>query len=110
MTEYMDHTHLRAFEGMTLDPHREMRLKHYPNETHLCPQCKGYGGWHLQIDAYDSGKHFNAHCRQCNGWGYVGKEDADHIHKWDAGVTVGNCLHNYTCEICGQVQTIDSSG
>lgn len=109
MSEFMTVDHPRAFEGMTLDPHKELRIKHYPEETHLCPLCKGYGGWHLQFDAYGPGKHFDSSCFQCNGWGYVSAKDADHIHKYGPGTTVGHCLNNYTCEICNQVRTVDSS-
>lgn len=32
-------------------------------------------------------------------------------HSWDRfGRKVANCLHEYTCQSCGAVQVVDSSG
>ena len=92
-----------------------------------CPKCKGYGGWHLTVDAYGPGKHFDCCCSNCNGWGYVEPENAGHVHEFigmeegeanefraakglgPAHYTYGNCCHNSICKICGQYRFIDSS-
>lgn len=52
-----------------------------------------------------------SYCNQCNGWGYVekGSKDATCIHVRGPAVNVGNCLNNYTCTLCGDVETVDSS-
>lgn len=90
--------------------------------TAKCPKCKGHGGWNLAPFAFPprSGRedtaenrhkwqHFKASCQHCCGWGWVTPEEAEHIHEWDAGVRTGNCLHVYTCKICGKQREIDSS-
>ena len=86
-----------------------------------CPQCKGHGGWNLKLNAYPlHGKednahnrhlfsHFRASCSQCNGWGYVRHEDADHIHQWETVERLGNCLHLDRCKVCGREWQVDSS-
>lgn len=111
-----------AFLGMeckTPEPEYEL--------TAVCPQCSGYGGWHLTLDAYGKGKHFDGSCSNCDGWGYVEPENAGHIHQFvgmdeqaanklrakkglaPASYTYGNCCHNSICKICGQYHFIDSS-
>lgn len=53
--------------------------------------------------------HFKASCDNCNGWGYVDAKQGDHVHEWDRGTKVGNCLTNYKCLSCGVVWQVDSS-
>lgn len=101
------------------DAFKDMQLKDSPNDRGykmmdnpvFCPVCNGYGGWHLKIDAYGVGKHFNAHCSQCNGWGYVpaNSKSATCIHDFTER-TIGNCLHKWTCTKCGEERIVDSSG
>lgn len=76
-----------------------------------CMKCHGYGYWNLRIDAYGPGKHFQAACGQCNGWGYVRPEspDAKCLHDWGYPVTIGRCLHEYTCKHCKITKVTDSS-
>lgn len=61
-----------------------------------CPKCHA-----------DDGEY----CNQCKGWGYVekGSKDETCIHVWGSAVNVGRCLNNYTCTLCGDVMTVDSS-
>lgn len=103
-------------------------------EATICPQCKGYGGWILTLNAYplpqgmeDTAEnrakycHFRAHCSQCSGWGWVkaGSKDAECVHK-NRELSVeecrargighhGMCWHVYECEKCGQIRSVDSS-
>lgn len=91
------------------------------NCTHLCPKCKGHGGWNLELNAYPlNGKedtpenrhkhsHFRAFCSQCEGWGYVREEDQDHVHDWVHARNVGNCLNVFKCSICDKEREVDSS-
>ncbi len=90
-----------------------------PDLRFLCPVCKGYGGWNLRLDAYGPGQHFQAHCSQCNGWGWVSECDRDCVHDskelsqaecrdrkiehW------GMCYHVYVCTKCGRIRAYDSS-
>ena len=86
-----------------------------------CPQCKGHGGWNLQLNAYKlHGKpdtaenrhkfsHFRCHCTTCHGHGYVDMKDATHIHDWVFVQNTGRCLHLYQCSGCGQKWEVDSS-
>jgi hypothetical protein len=53
--------------------------------------------------------HFRASCSNCNGWGWVKKEQGDHVHEWVESRNVGKCLNEYTCKTCGERQTVDSS-
>jgi hypothetical protein len=94
----------------------------YMGLTVECPQCKGHGGWNLRLNEYRlHGKedtpenrhlfsHFRAHCTQCQGYGYVTPDNADHIHKWKIVRNTGNCLNLYECEVCGRGWEVDSSG
>jgi hypothetical protein len=95
--------------------------------TARCPVCDGFGGWHLTLNAYGKGKHFDCHCSNCNGWGHVSPEDAGHIHAYKSmeegaanefravkglpaiSYTRGNCCHNEVCTVCGSYRFIDSS-
>jgi hypothetical protein len=88
----------------------------------LCPQCKGHGGWNLRLNAYPLHEHadtpenrhryshFRAHCTQCQGYGYVTEDNADHIHEWVRIKTIGNCLNLHECRICKRQWEVDSSG
>jgi hypothetical protein len=77
-----------------------------------CPKCKGYGGWHLEIDAYGSGRHFDAGCQNCNSWGWVeqGSADALCVHDYNRADNLGNCVNRYRCSKCGHAIEVDSSG
>jgi hypothetical protein len=89
----------------------QFKSRYEDGYTEECPACKGYGGWHLKINAYGPGRHFNCSCMQCNGFGYVKLEDAEHPHEWDSGTRIGNCLHEYKClvEGCTRKRVLDSS-
>lgn len=91
--------------------------------TEECPRCKGYGGWNLRVNAYGVPKgledspenrhkysHFRCTCNNCFGWGYVKKEESDHIHEWGLIENLGNCLNKYGCSICHKTIELDSSG
>ena len=81
----------------------------YP-DTFLCPVCNGFGGWILEHDAYGKGEHFYGSCSQCNGWGWVDKEDRNCIHEMIETKSTFNCQHWYKCKKCGKERYIDSSG
>lgn len=74
-----------------------------------CAQCHGFGKWISTPNAFGPGKHSNMHCMNCNGWGYVSAKQGSHIHEWDRGATIGNCLTRYTCAGCGEKWDVDSS-
>ena len=69
------------FQDISIKERRQCHLK--AHEVVECPVCKGYGEWNLQLDAYGEGKHFQASCFQCNGWGWVerGSKHESCIHK-----------------------------
>lgn len=113
MTKYLpDATN---FDGL---PKLERPSKDH-NMPYQCPKCKGHGRWNLRLDAYGPGKHFQAHCGQCNGWGWVSEEDRDCVHKYEEisqaecrekGIMHwGRCWHAYQCGKCGRVTGRDSS-
>lgn len=118
MTDYLKPTDADAFKDMTKkepEPAGEM-LGQYVAKPRCasvpvveCGQCHGYGGWNLKLDARGPGKHFRAHCNNCNGWGYVSAKQGNHVHEWGRGETIGRCLTRYTCAGCGQVNDVDSS-
>ena len=99
------------------------RLKTQGVQVHVCPVCKGYGGWNIQLNAYGPGVHFQAGCRQCLGWGYVTDEDLcihqfvelsrSEIEKRNAQganlLNFGRCWHVYECRVCGQIRYEDTS-
>jgi len=69
--KYLEPTDAGAFDGFVLRvPER--------NLTQLCPTCLGHGGWNLELDAYGKGRHFQAHCSSCNGWGYLKAGERPH--------------------------------
>ena len=100
---------------------KEIPTKYYPQLTQECPQCHGYGGWNLKLNAYGEGKHFQCFCTQCNGWGYVDpfSTDATCIHTTKEltqaecrkrGITHhGMCWHVTECIHCGKISAYDSS-
>lgn len=96
-----------AFLGME---EKSMPVDYPVGANVKCPKCKGYGGWHLEINAYGPGKHFNASCNNCNGWGWVQPgPDAECCHDFSISERVGNCLHKWTCSKCGRERVVDSS-
>lgn len=75
----------------------------------MCPKCKGHGKWHLELDAYGKGRHFDAVCGACWGWGYLAPGQTC-AHEWDGPTrNVGRCLNIWTCSKCGQEREVDSS-
>lgn len=76
----------------------------------LCPKCKGHGGWHLKLDDFGQGKHFNAACNQCNGWGWVqgGTVNESCVHEFGE-VRVSMHIYKNVCQKCGHTNVIDSS-
>lgn len=109
------------FDGIDIKPQEHF---HEEDKTKLvkCPVCKGHGGWNIKLDAYGKGKHFQAFCTQCTGWGWVikGSKDETCIHETEEishkeaqklGVqTWGMFCHVYRCKKCGQTAAYDSSG
>lgn len=90
------------------------------NLTKECPVCFGYGGWNLKPNAYliphlmennaenrHKFSHFKCCCNHCFGWGYVEEDNKCDGHKWSRQ-TIGNCLHEDTCEKCGLKILVDS--
>ena len=85
----------------------------------LCPKCKGHGLYNITLNAYGPKKHFQGCCSQCNGWGWVEKENAECIHAWQEmssgecktqGILhYGKCWHQYKCSKCGTLTSTDSS-
>lgn len=77
-----------------------------------CALCFGYGGWRLELNAYGPGKHFDATCSNCNGWGYVNPAVCDGVtvqHNFKTTHTA-NCYWEGVCTTCGMRKVIDSSG
>jgi len=106
MNEYMDHTHPDAFKDM---PVKDQPKGYPPNANTICPKCKGHGGWHLRIDAYGPGKHFNCSCPQCWGWGWVTDADAHCIHDFETVASDGRGDNTWKCKKCGRSFRVDSS-
>ena len=116
MQKYLEPTDPGAFvDHERLNPEPSMGY------TVECPQCKAHGGWNLKLNEYPlRGKentpenrklfsHFRASCSQCQGYGYVAPDNADHIHEWVFVKNTGNCLNLHECKICGRKWEIDSS-
>ena len=83
-----------------------------PGTFVLCPVCKGYGGWNLTLNAYGAGRHFQAFCRQCWGWGWVEPgTDATCVHTFVeiAPDQPWRCWHTIRCTTCGETRSYDSS-
>ena len=119
---YLKATDPDAFKDMPvkLDPSKRAEL-FMKGDFVVCPCCSGHGGWHLRIDAYGPGKHFNCHCSQCNGYGWVasGSPNALCVHGMvelsqdvcrERGIShYGMCWHVTECKKCGHVSAYDSS-
>ena len=113
-----------SVKGLSLKRQPTDEFPSYTAKGHwvICPHCNGYGGWNLAVDAYGEGKHFNAACAQCNGWGWVDDIDPRDVncqheyHEKDSrfrelmGYPRGNCEHVWVCRKCDKWQYIDSSG
>lgn len=120
MTEYMTVDSPDAFLDLEKRSQEEYE-KCFTTKSVECPKCHGYGRWHLRLNAYGSGRHFDASCSQCNGWGFVDADstDATCIHNdkelsqqecrdLDIGHW-GMCWHVYCCTKCGRIRSVDSS-
>jgi hypothetical protein len=128
---YLKPTDPLAFQGVPMLPQPSQRPdglgSYMKDHTALCPQCQGHGYWVLEFNAYRKPgapespaghhglcpDHFHAACNQCNGWGWVRPEDAEHVHEWEEVYPQpGNCLHNYRCKLpgCSRTMQQDSSG
>ena len=93
-----------------------------PRGRAVCPRCGGHGGWNLRLNASplpagvdDTPEnrhryaHFQAACMNCNGWGHVPGEQAEHIHQWKTTCWSGS-ERTDECETCGQRWNLDTSG
>lgn len=91
------------FTDITL---RDEPSAYRPGQTFvLCPKCHGHGMWNLTRDAYGPGRHFQAACGQCNGWGWVaGSLDATCVHVWRriAPSQPFRCWFTDQCIHCGR--------
>lgn len=121
-TAYLKSTDPDAFVGMPIKPRfYEVNPVYALDFDVLCPACKGHGGWHLRLDAYGPGKHFDCFCDQCDGRGWVMKNgpDATCVHEKvelsqeecsKRKIThYGRCWHATECKKCGMVGGYDSS-
>ena len=75
-----------------------------------CPKCQGRGKWNLRRDAYGPGKHFQAACGQCWGWGWVEPADATCLHTFTniAPDQPFRCWHRIRCTQCGRTHSYSS--
>lgn len=108
---YLRPTDPDAFKDWEVIPIKETVVKN----PVLCPLCLGHGGWNLRLDAYTPRpgmkNHFTCFCDSCWGEGYVEKDSLNHKcfpHEWERK-TIGRCLHEWKCQKCGQLHTVDSS-
>lgn len=78
----------------------------------LCPKCHGHGGWNLLLNQYGPGKHFQASCAQCWGWGWVAGDstDATCLHDFHAikPDQPFRCWHTDQCRKCGRTVSYSS--
>jgi len=88
-----------------------------PDGVTVCNRCRGYGGWNLQLNAYQLRDlantrenrhryaHFRASCTSCWGWGYI-------IYRCSKpGKYIGHYFDfHWTCRQCGVHVEVDSSG
>lgn len=115
----MDLPKATSFVGLEKKPPPYEKYPYKKDVKYLCPVCNGYGGWNIRLDAYGPGKHFDAHCSQCNGWGWVNEADLC-IHDMremsqeeckEKGIYhYGIFNHIYECRVCGHRHNYDSSG
>ena len=100
----------------------EVDRSDWPEGAIECPICKGHGGHNLRLNAYPlHGKedtpenrhtfsHFRCFCSTCWGWGYLPADDPC-PHDWSGETRkIGNCLHEWTCVLCGKARVVDTSG
>lgn len=101
------------FDGIEVqgNPAERFNFKGKPEDWVLCPACHGHGSYNLELNAYGEGQHFRGGCNNCTGWGYVevGSPDAKCVHKYGSSRNVGKCLTEYTCDLCGNKNVVDSS-
>lgn len=103
---YLTHTDPEAFHNLE---------KLQPTASHiawgfvLCPKCHGFGKWNILLDFYGPGLHQKCCCDQCDGNGYVSRDDAKCVHEFGRREAVGKSLWNVTCLKCGQKREIDTS-
>jgi RecJ-like exonuclease len=90
---------IRSYKGMK---RKKMPSRYFSDVDILCPNCRGFGGWH------NSNVKVESHCSQCNGWGWVSREDSKCIHKFKLE-NIGKCLHLWTCRKCKIKREVDSS-
>lgn len=114
-SRYMDVNHPDAFRDCPLKAQPELdehdRARGRTARTAICPKCKGHGIWNLILDEYGPGRHFQAGCSNCWGWGWVAPGlDAECLHAYSISRNVGNCLNVWKCAKCGKEQIVDSSG
>jgi hypothetical protein len=92
-----------------LSPRKKEDMPEWWPGGEVCPTCRGYGGWHLHVDAYGPGKHFDAACNSCWGYGFL-REGQSCAHEWDVkGAGKWNCTSVWKCKKCGAETEIDSS-
>ena len=96
-------------------------LQDIPEGRTVCPKCQGHGGWNSSLNDYPLPpgyedtpdnrhryRHFRSSCGACWGWGYLQKGQTC-AHEWVVGRSVGRCLHEWTCKLCGATREVDSS-
>lgn len=119
---WLDITDTDATLDMTVMPNPHEINPIYKTEDYVhCAKCHGYGGWHLRVNAYGPGQHFNCFCEQCGGKGWVRK---DHPSANCAHASIelsreecskrnlthyGRCWHTTECQKCGHISGYDSS-
>ena len=115
---YLDEKHSDAF--VDFPGVKERPTWGDQNKMHPCPRCKQHGGWNLRLNAYPlrdgmddtpnnrhKHSHFRASCSSCWGWGWLEDECA---HEYGPpGRSVGRCLSEWTCRLCGKTTVVDSS-
>jgi hypothetical protein len=115
--KYLEPTDPDAFLDF---PKKEFNSALAGNDTE-CPKCFGHGGWNLRINSYplhghaDTAEnrhrygHFQAHCGQCHGYGWLPASNTKCIHELEYVATVGRCLTRYGCKKCDHTEVVDSS-
>ena len=97
-------------------------LQPAPENRAHCRECGGHGGWNLRLNAHQLPpgrddtpenrhrfRHYQAACSNCNGWGHVPLEQAEHVHRWET-LSWENQQHWECCRDCGQEKITDTSG
>ena len=104
---FFDSHHPLAFVGM------KPKAPTSKEFSEPCPKCHGMGGWHLQLDAYGPGVHFDTVCDNCGATGFV-RNGSNHVHVWvpspiPANTPKFNCVRYERCVECDAVHLIDST-